>query len=694
MFVSAIALLAAAADPSPAPDPTEDQTVVVTGQRDHYAVEETSSATRTGTALKDVPQAVTAVSERQIEDRNFRSVGDVLRSVPGASQAQGEGHRDQIVLRGNNSTADFFVDGLRDDAQYYRPLYNLQRIEVLRGPNALVFGRGGGGGVVNRVTKRPEFEAFGVATGSVDGFGAWSLDADANAPLGETAALRLNAVREEFRNHRDVFDGRLVAVNPTARLAWGPDGGVTLGYEHVDDERVVDRGVPSEAGRPLRGFRDAFFGVEGANELGLEAHLARVTAEQRAGNVAVAARLLFGDYDKFYRNLFPATAATPTTTGRTLGVEAYFDRQQRRNLLAQTDLTWRVETGSARHLLLAGVEFGEQETRSDRLNGFFDGVAGTSNGGRRFTGALADPFVAPAPVFRRGAGERSTASEAEFFALLVQDQVTIGPVELLAGVRYDRFQLASVNLYTGERFRRTDELWSPRAGVVLHPVPTVSLYASYSRSYLPQSGDQFASLDLTAAALEPEKFENLEAGAKWEPRPGFLLAAAVYRLDRTNTRAAGPNPGEVLLTGAQRSRGVELEASGRVRPDLTLTVGYALQEAEIRRTTAAAPAGRSVALVPRHQLSAWGRWDATGRLGLGIGVEHRSRQFTSISNAVALPAYTRVDAAAFFPLTDRLEAQVNVENLFDAGYFPTAHSDQNISTGAPVNARATLRVRL
>ncbi len=669
-------------------------TVVVTARRDDYAVDALRSATRTQTAVRDTPQAVTAATEAQIEDRNFRSVADVMRAVPGATAAQGEGHRDQVVLRGNNSTADFFVDGLRDDAQYYRPLYNLERIEVLRGPNAMSFGRGGGGGVVNRVTKQPQGEAFGAVAASADTFRAWSIDGDANVPLNDQVAARLNAVHERFRNHRDVFDGRLYAVNPTVRAAMGA-GSIGLSYEYVDDSRVVDRGVPSRDGRPLRGYRDTFFGVDGVNRLGLEAHLVRATGEYRPSDaVGVVSRALYAHYDKFYRNVFAQTAVGGTAAAPTLGVQAYFDGLKRENLLSQTDLTWRTATGAARHLVLVGVEIGSQQTRSQRLNGFFDGVAGATMGGRQVTLPLSDPFTAPAPVFRRGAGDRLTTTEADFVAALLQDQVTIGPVEILAGIRYDRFRLRSVSLYTGDRFTRVDEMWSPRAGLVVHPIAPVSLNVSYSRSVLPQSGDQFTSLDLTGAALDPEAFENVEAGAKWAPRPGLLLAASVYRLDRTNTRAAGPNPGEVVLTGAQRSRGIELEASGRLLPTLTLSAALALQEAEIRRTTSAAPAGRDVPLVPKRQVSLWGRWDATPKLGLGLGLEHRSRQFTSISNSVALPGYARVDAALFYRLTDRLEAQVNVENLFGARYFPTAHSDNNITTGAPLNARFTLRAGL
>jgi catecholate siderophore receptor len=698
MLVSVVSLLASTAAPVSnvpivAPE-TEGQTVTVRGKRGDYGVDQSTTATRTPTPLKDVPQAVTSVTERQIEDRNFRSVGDVLRAVPGATAAQGEGHRDQVVLRGTNATADFFVDGVRDDAQYYRPLYNVDRIEVLRGPNATTFGRGGGGGVINRVIKRPGADALAQATGSAEIFGAWAVDADINLPVGEGFAARLNATRERFANHRQAFEGQLTAVNPALRFDLGGAATLNLSYEHVEDDRVVDRGVPSEGGRPLAGFRDTFFGLADVNRTGLDADLARAALDvEIASGLVLTGRLLWADYDKFYSNLYPAAAIAGSPGARALEVEAYFDALQRRNLLGQVDLVWRTTTGPAAHSFLLGVEAGGQRTRSDRLNGFFDGVAGTTMGGRRVAVALADPFSAPVPVFRRGTGERSTRTEADVRSVLLQDQVRIGPVELLAGLRYDRFELDSLNLFTGQRLMRTDDLWSPRLGLVLHPVEAVSLYLSYSRSYLPQSGDQFTSLDLSTAALEPERFDNIEAGVKWSPREGLLLAAAVYQLDRVNTRAAGPNPGEVVLTGAQRSRGIEVEATGRIARDLTLSVAASVQEAEIRRTTTAAPAGRQVALVPRRQLSGWGRWDASRTLGLGLGVEHRSSQFASISNAVRLPAYTRVDAAAFVRLTDRIEAQVNVENLLGETYFPTAHTDNNISTGAPANARATLRVR-
>jgi catecholate siderophore receptor len=668
--------------------------IVVIGTRDLYGAESTSAATRTDTPLRDVPQAVTVVTERQIDDQAMRSIGDVLRYVPGTMIGQGEGHRDQITIRGNNSTADFFVDGLRDDIQYYRPLYNLQRVEVLRGPNAMIFGRGGGGGVINRVTKVPLFEASIGASASVDTFGAWYADADVNQPLSDSIAARLNAVYEEFANHRDVFEGRLIAVNPALRFLPGSDTGIGLSYEYVDDERVVDRGIPSENGLPLRGFRDTFFGVEGVNQMDFTGHIVRGTIEhQFTPDLTLVSRLLYADYDKSYRNAFAATPVTTTGGIRRVGIEAYFDAFQRENLFSQTDLVWNVATGAVEHTLLAGFEYGHQDSANQRVNGFFDSGVPTSQGGRRTTVNLSDPVIIPPITFRAGTGQRSTVSDADILAFYVQDQIEFGPVELIAGLRYDRFDLTVSDLFAGTTFDRTDNLWSPRLGLIFHPIEPVSIYASYSRSYLPQSGDQFNSLDLSLANLEPERFDNYEIGVKWEPRPGFLLSAAAYQLDRTNTRAAGPNPGEVVLTGEQRSRGIELEASGQIAPNWQVSLGYALQDAEIRRTTTAAPAGRQVAQVPKHQVSLWTRYDFTPRIGAGLGIHHQSESFASISNAVVLPSYTRVDAALFFRLTDRIEAQVNVENLLDESYFPTAHNDNNITTGAPITARGTVRVR-
>jgi catecholate siderophore receptor len=210
---------------------------------------------------------------------------------------------------------------------------------------------------------------------------------------------------------------------------------------------------------------------------------------------------------------------------------------------------------------------------------------------------------------------------------------------------------------------------------------------------LPQSGDQFGGLTPTTQALKPERFDNYEVGAKWEPIAGLLATAAIYQLDRTNTRATDPsNSALTVLTGAQRSRGLELGLERSVSDRWRVSAGYAWQKAKVTKSTQACPTGDcEVPLVPRHTFSLWNRYDVSNTLGLGLGVIARSKSFTSIGNSVRLPGYARVDGAAFYKVHTGIEAQVNVENIFGADYFPTSNGDNNISPGAPRTVRATLR---
>jgi catecholate siderophore receptor len=683
---------ARAAEPA---EPAAEAPIVVLGERRTYAPVNSGSALKFDAPLKDTPQSISVVSEALIEDANLRSIGEVLRFTPGATHAQGEGHRDQVVLRGNNTTADFFVDGLRDDVQYYRPLYNLERVEVLRGANALAFGRGGGGGVINRVTKAPVLEGrFASLFGGADSFGGFFAEADVNQPLGQGAGLRLNAFYEDGRNHRDVFFLERFGANPTLRLEPGKNTALILSYEYLNDFRIVDRGVPSLGGTPIRGFRDTFFGDADINEADLEAHILRARAEHSfSDRLELAAQFVFGDFDKVYRNAFPATAVSfdPVTGAGSLGVEAYVDPTTRRNAIGQLVATWRPTTGPISHTFIAGLEAGDQQTENQRINGFFDSGVATTSSGRRTVVGLNDPLVIPPITFRAGPGNRSVATDAQIFSVFVQDQLAWGRFQLILGGRYDRFDLTVDDLLANAEFQRTDDVFSPRAALVFQATPDVSVYASYARSFLPQSGDQFLSLDLSLEALEPERFDSTEVGVKWNILEHLAFTAALYRLERDNTRAPSGTAGVIVLSGEQRSRGLELSLAGEITRRWRVAAAYALQEAEITSGTTAAPTGREIALTPRQTFSLWSRYDATRRFGFAGGVTFASDSFAAISNATVLPSYARLDAALFWRLTDRLEAQVNLENLTNVTYFPTAHTDNNITTGAPINAALRLR---
>lgn len=684
-------------------DDTGDQ-IIVTGRSDGYRTVETTSGTKTSTPILDVPQSISVITATQLRDQAILTIADLVRYVPGVSSGQGEGHRDQITLRGNNSTADFFVDGLRDDVQYFRSLYNVERVEVHKGPNAMIFGRGGGGGILNRITKGALVdETFYSASVSANTFGSWYLSGDTNLDIGP-AALRVNAFYETLDTHRDFFDGKRYGINPVVGTTIGTRAKVEIGYEYARDSRVVDRGVTSAStgtlagpALPLAGFRDTFFGTPGVNESDFEAHIVRLRGEvQLTDALTLNTQALYGNYDKRYANTFAVTPAGGTPLAPTAGFEAYDDPTKRETIIAQANLQWQVTTGPVGHIILLGGEYTSQDSRNERINGFFDPVV-LSSANRRRTIGLSDPVRVPPVFFRSGAsgnGNRAVASELGQASFYAQDQISLGDkVDIIAGIRYDKFDLNITNLFTGQIFSRTDDLWSPRLGVVYKPVPQASVYASYAKSFLPQSGDQFLSLDLTGAALKPETFDNYEIGAKWDIQPGLSFTAAYYRLDRTNTRAAGPVAGTTVLTGAQRTRGVELGLTGRVTPKWQTSFGYAYTKADITKTTTAAPAGRLIAQVPRHQASLWNRYDMTDSIGIGVGIYHQSKQFTTISNTTVLPAYTRLDAALFFKFSETVQAQLNIENLADTTYFPVAHNDNNISTGAPVNARFTVSAK-
>ncbi len=657
--------------------------IVVTGQRGEYGVKSTSTATRTDTDLKNIPQALTVISESQIEDQQLRSVQELLMFVPGATPGTGEANRDQITLRGNNSTADFFLDGIRDDVQYFRDFYNVDRVEVLKGPNAMIFGRGGGGGVINRVTKRATIGEHYEMIASGDSFGGVRLSADLDQPLADDLGIRVNGLYENGDSFRRFVDLERYGINPTIGWQAGPNTRIDLGYENFHDRRTTDRGVPSLAGRPIAGQDRTFFGDPDDSFSEADVNIINLAVRHEfATGLALRHRTLFGDYDKFYQNVYPVSAVTAVNgvPGLTLG--AYNSRNDRRNLFSQTDLIWENRLGGIDQTVLIGFELGRQTSRNQRLSG-------TVTGARV---PVADPTRDLAVTYARAASDADNRTRATVAAIYVQDQVRPADwLEIVAGIRFDSFRLSVDDQRPQVATRqRRDEFVSPRLGLVLKPQDNLSFYASYSRSYLPQSGEQFSALSLTTEALEPERFDNYEVGAKWEPVRGLLATATLYRLDRTNTQARDQLD-RIVLTGEARVRGLELGLERSISDRWQVSAGYSWQDAEIARTTTAAPAGRTLPLVPKHSFSLWTRYQVNKALGLGLGAISRSQSFASISNAVMLPGYTRVDAAAFLRLTRNVQAQLNVENLFDEDYFPTAHNDNNTAPGGPRSVRATLK---
>ncbi|MBA4308465.1 MAG: TonB-dependent siderophore receptor [Sphingopyxis sp.] len=665
----------------------DSRTIIVTGQSEGYVASNSVTATKTDTPLLDIPQSINVVTREQLEDQAHHSLSDVLRYVAGTTVGQGEGNRDQITLRGQNTTADFFLDGVRDDVQYYRGIYNIERVEILKGPYALIFGRGGGGGIINRVQKSPKTDIFYAGQASVNSFGAFDISADLNAPLNDVAAVRLNAVYENLDSHRDFVGGERYAWNPYIAFKLGEGWNLGISYEYVYDDRTTDRGIPSVAtlagqpNAPLGGFRDQFFGIPGVNRTKLEAQIGKLRLDgQLADNLQFNGTMLYGDYDKIYDNVFAnGPASGPIGT---VALSAYSDPTQRTNFIAQGNLVWDIQTGPLAHKILVGIEYGDQKSENRRTNGTLSNA----------TFNLANP-VFPTVVFNAPA--RNTVSEVTFFSAYVQDQISIGDhFDIVGGLRYDSFDIEGVDLFpvVDRPFARKDTKVSPRLGLIFKPIESVSIYSSYSQSFLPRSGDQFLSLSTTQENLAPEKFTNYEIGAKWDVRPNLNLTLALFQLDRSNATTPDPvNPLATINVGKTTTKGVELAVTGRITSKWQVHGGYSYQDATL--------AGNDLVRlgqVPKHQASLWNRYDVGGRFAAGVGIIHQSSQFAAIRTAATttkLPAFTRVDAALYYDLSDAIEVQVNVENLFDTTYFSDAHNNNNISTGAPINGRFTIRAK-
>ena len=651
-----------------------------------YGINTISSATKTPTPIRDIPQSISVVSKEQIRDQSMASITDVVAYVPGITAHQGENNRDQLVIRGNSTSADFFLNGVRDDVQYYRDLYNVERVEALKGPNSMLFGRGGGGGVINRVSKEAGFAALREFAFQGGSFGNKRFTADVDQPINNRLAFRINGLYENsgsFRNHVDL---ERYGVNPTATIVVGPKTALKLSYEYFHDGRVADRGIPSFHGRPLDAPIETFFGDPNNSHVRAGVNLFSASIDHQLGRFNIHNRTMFGDYDRFYQNYVPGAVTADKTR---VSITAYNNATKRRNLFNQTDVTFNASTGRVRHNFLAGAELGRQNTDNLRHTGFFN------NTSTSFVAPVADPTIDVPITFRQNATDANNHIKTNLGATYLQDQITVNRyLQFVTGARFDYFDLQFHNNRNNQDLRRIDRLVSPRAGVIVKPVTALSLYANYGVAYLPSSGDQFSSLTTITQQVKPEKFTNYELGAKWDVRRNLSLTTALYRQDRTNTRATDPNdPTRILQTGSQRTNGYELGLNGNITSRWSVAGGYAYQDAFFTNATVSATKGAQVALVPHHSFSLWNSYKVLSNLGLGLGLVHRSDMFASVDNTVVLPGYMRADAAVFFSLNEHWRLQANIQNLFDTRYYLNADGNNNISPGASRGARIALIAR-
>jgi catecholate siderophore receptor len=498
----------------------------------------------------------------------------------------------------------------------------------------------------------------------------------------EGFSARIMGVYEDSESYRDGVELERKGINPTFALAIGEATLLRFSYEYFDYDRVADRGVPSFEGRPFPTDPSTFFGDPNQSPTHATVNLGSVTVDHAfSDNLQLRNRTVYADYDKFYQNVY---AGSPVDGAGDLLLSAYNNAQLRENFFNQTDLTFSFATGAVGHEFLVGAEIGEQATDNVRMTGLFNGTDPA------FLVPAGDPMVSVPVTFAPTELDNTNRGRATIAAVYVQDQLRLSPQWLaILGLRYDSFDMDFTDRRgEGTQIDTSDELLSPRAGLIFKPAENLSLYASYSMTYMPRSGAQLASLTPSIEAFDPEEFENIEVGAKWDASPQLAVTAAVFQLDRKNVLVIDPvDPTVSFLVDGQRTEGVEIGVSGRVTEAWSIQGGYAYQDGHLTSAVPAPLTGLTLGQLPEHVASLWNRYDFTQAWGAGLGVIYQTEMFAAADNLVTLPGFTRVDAGLFFAPNEHWRMQLNVENLLDERYYPNAHSNNNITAGSPLAVR-------
>ena len=669
-----------------------------------YNAKQSRTATKTDTALKDTPQSISVVTQDVIKDQSIQSISEAVRYVPGVTASQGEGNRDAVNFRGAGvTTGDFYVDGVRDDAQIYRDLYNTDRIEILRGSNAMIFGRGGSGGLINRVSKEAGWDPVRELSVTYGAYDQKRTAIDIGNSINDVAAFRLNAVYEDANSYRDGVSLERYGVTPTLTIKPSDNTKIVLSAEYFKDKRIGDRGMPS-IGSGLRnrpydiGDHSTFFGNARLSPNESETKAFNATIEHAFENgVSVRNITRYADYDKYYQNVYARGAVT---SANMVPLGAYYDDTQRRNFINQTDITYNLKAAGLEHRLMAGMEHGRQYTDNYRAT---PSIGTGDNRENIVDASVFDPTSSQLLSFNNVT--RNRRSDANITAFYLQDQIVINSKwDLLLGVRHDKFAVDYTDLpiaSSPNRFAKintTDNKVSPRAGLIYKPTERLSLYASYSQSFVPRAGDQLADLTTANANFSPEKFINHEIGVKYDVTPDLALTAATYKLQRENMAVNDPNVnGQTIIIDGQEIKGLELGVSGKVSTKWSLFGGYALQDAKITddydRGNNRVSAGSDAAQTPRQTFSLWNRYQFSEVWAAALGVISRSEMYAAIPTATTstvLSGYTRLDAAIYGQFTKNLRLQINLENLMNKEYALSAHNNNNIVPGSPLAGRATL----
>ncbi len=686
--------VATAADIVAAADAGTLPTSTVKGTRSStsYDTPIANTATKIPVPLREIPQSVNVVPRAVIQDQGALSINDTLRNVPGVSASLGDAQRDQVTIRGFSSINDQYVDGLRDDSLYFRDLSNIDRIEVLKGPAAVLYGRGSSGGIINRVTKKPlatPLAEVGVVVGTEQQKRA---EFDLNTSINDDAIrARITGAVEDSGGFRNDYFLRRQAISPSFLFNLAPDTKLTVQFDYLHDKRIADQGVPSYRGRPVNVPIETRYGSADAGAGNVESTVKSVTGTlDHRFNDKWSFHSVVRNYEySLGRNNY--TTVSRVTDGPIPTVTLAVNQRNRndRGTLWQNELTQKAETWGIQHTLLYGIELGYQD-KSDRV--------AAAPGSTTYN--LFNPTLQVLPTVPGNAVPTNYGlSHNETYAAYVQDLIKFSPQwTVLAGLRYEILKQSRDDLTPRNvDLSRTDKPVSPRFGVVYHPIEPLSLYASYSRSFQPLA-DSFTFFP-NSGALAPQSTTNYEIGAKYDLSAGASVTAALFDMKQTNLTAADPVTLLGVPIGTQRTRGLELSFTGEIVKTWSLMASYAYLNGRLEnpndRSGGVAVNGNQPSLTPRHSGSVWLKHDLPNGFYVAGGVRAEAARYASQYNLTTLPGYMTVDLGAGYR-SKHLDVTLNLQNLFNRAYYVSAHggAENYNMPGAPRMALLGVRYKM
>lgn len=700
LAVPAIAchITASASDESTTPLALEEMQVTASAERadgpvQGYRATRSASATRTDTAIHETPQSISVVPAQVVEDIGATRLEDALDYAGGVERGNNFGGQGltEFLVRGF-STQEFYRNGFAVNRGYPNmpDASTLERIEVLRGPASMLYGRGDPGGTFNIVSKQPQAERRTVLGSQVNTDGLRRGTLDTTGALDDSAAFtyRLNLVAEGSDSFRDHVESERYNIAPVLRWQLSDDTALILEGDYMHNRHPLDRGLTRYQNQAGDLPRDRFLGEESAGKLTNQ----NATTQLRLEHQLDGQWMLRGGVQYLDGSLDGGAVENNglAADGRTVG-RNYSERWLNWNDLAvQANLEGHFDAAGLAHTLLLGVEFDEYnyDSQIDRSGG------ATSD----FPLDLYDPIYGqPLPALTR-----TTTYDDEnlkSYAFFLQDQIALTErLTAQVGARLERFEQRYDNKLTpAGSWDQAHNAVSPRFGLIYDLTDALAVYANTSRSFKPNRG-----ADRSSQAFDPEKGIAHEVGIKYDlPEHDLSVTAALFHITKENVLTSDPlDSNYQVAAGEARSRGFDISVAGNITPQWRVIGGYAYVDAEVTESSSVSmPVGTRLANVPRHSFNLLDTYEfAEGPLaglGVGMGVKYVGNRKGSASNsAFDMDAYTTVDLLAYYPLTERVRLNLNLNNLFDEEYEERAWGNIWAYPGAPRTLQAGIAITL